>query len=382
MPKGPAKGRTRDLVTQALTTQRVFVSCWALGAIFAGSMGLAAYNFGTGRLDLNTYAGVRLPPPGDVSTTASIGRDDIQVYPSQRSQFPQNTSHINALQSELATLRMRLTTLAQQNERYSARIAKLESQASLPQGPGLAKSPDGGAGDNQKPAAVKTPMQAKTGPEPARTEPKSASETLPHRKVETLPAPETLTGQAFRRGNPEQTAPLADVSGTLAPKHAEASKPDPVRFAVNNALLPPVDGTPSETGSIPQQDVPDPEAKPSLVVPGQASGRVSGSEGTSVRRTDFAVIVGHFKDESAAKTAWRNFEHQNADRMRGMQARLMPSELNPGELDLLLGPFANAADAAVACLKLLDISGACRPAFFAGNELPSDQVQLEASMRF
>ncbi|SHM69362.1 hypothetical protein [Roseibium suaedae] len=386
MPKGPAKRKTRDLVTQALTTQRVFVSCWALGAILSGSLGLAAYHFGSGHLDFNTYAGVRLPPAGNVSTTASIGRTEIQVYPSQRNQLPQSTAHINALQTELATLRMRLTTLAQQNELYSARLAKLEQTAALPAPAGLASGAGKDAADkkpeNTKAATADMAPPGKPKSEPARAIPKPAPQTppspVPMRMIETMPAPE-LSGAFSKRGNPECMSPVSDATGQ---DHTPTAKPDLVRFANAGALLPPIDGDPVETGSIPEKASPEPESKPSLVVPGQASGRISGSDGTALKRTDFAVVVGHYKTEAGARTAWQNFEHQNADRMRGMQAKVIASDLNPGELDLLLGPFANAADAAVACLKLLDISGTCRPAFFAGSDLPEDQVRLEANSRY
>jgi hypothetical protein len=35
----------------------------------------------------------------------------------------------------------------------------------------------------------------------------------------------------------------------------------------------------------------------------------------------------------------------------------------------MIGPFANAADAAVACLRLLDTTELCRPAIYAGDPL-------------
>lgn len=383
--KGLAKRKSRDIVTQALTAQRVFVACWALGAILSGSMGFAAYYFGSGAGNFNTYAGMRIPPPGTVSTTASIGRDSIEVFPSKYSHDAQDSARVSALRDELATLRMRLTALAQQNERYSARLAALEDQSNASVAPGLAKAAEtgsaSGAPQQAAPPLPASSMDQENGPLPqASPAPDQANKIPAVRKVETLPAPETMEGAAiFRRGNPEQTTPaVTPVAGQA--QQVSAAKVEPVRFAASSPALPPIDDSPVVTGSIPEQDVPEP--KPVLVTPGRAAGRVSSAEGTAVRRSDFAAVVGHFKDEAAAREAWKNFQYQNADRMRGMQARVMASELNPGELDLLLGPFANAADAAVACLKLLDISGACRPAFFSGTDLPSDQAQQSAATGF
>ena len=64
-----------------------------------------------------------------------------------------------------------------------------------------------------------------------------------------------------------------------------------------------------------------------------------------------------------------DFKNQNAERMRDLRPLLMQRNTPQGGIALMVGPFANAADAAVACLHLLDVTELCHPTLFAGNPL-------------
>ncbi|MEL7528788.1 MAG: hypothetical protein AAFN16_23680, partial [Pseudomonadota bacterium] len=59
----------------------------------------------------------------------------------------------------------------------------------------------------------------------------------------------------------------------------------------------------------------------------------------------------------------------NEERMRDLRPLLMEKQTGEGGIALMIGPFANAADASVACLHLLDVTELCRPALYAGDPL-------------
>jgi hypothetical protein len=359
VPDNKAKQQTRDIIKETLTPQRLSVMSWAFAAIFFGCLGLAAFHFGyTNSRSSNLYAGAKLPPSGPISSTGSIGLNgqdvSLGVLPSRNgkmvtSDVQMEGGQIQTLQLELVALRRRLSMLSEQNQAYSRRISALESTLESQN----AEAPGDMNVASEKPETAARPetQQVSSPPMPQKRPQAAAANTA----VEVVPAPETM---------PELSA-KAEKEAVVG--SAEKKTFEPVRFV----QLPEISDQPVTTGSINPQPVPEPsEPLPLLVVPSTPSGRVSGSGKAAIGRTDFGAVVGRYDTPEAAAEAWQAFKTENSERMRDIRPVVTASEMNPGQFDLLVGPFANAANAAVACLQLLEITDTCHPALFIGQDLP------------
>ncbi|WP_417668642.1 hypothetical protein [Roseibium sp.] len=365
----------RNVITKTLTPQRLFVLSWALAAIFAGMVGMASVHFAPGKTPRpDAYAGVRLPPSGPVGSTASIGLNgqdvSVQVLDSLNGRMVTSSSQmergqIETLQRQVVALRRRLAMMSEQNVAYSRRISALEEaivSTERKDAPLLEQNAPGSAIDmSERSVPVPAIPRKDEQTEQQTIAPVPTKKSEPVNRIEVLPAPETLPRkiQTYRQAQAEIP---------------QATKPhEPVRIV----KLPSVQQTDSliATASIP--DDPEPEttdvetdAEDILVRPSSPAGRASGPGKAAIGRTDFGAVVGRYTSKEEAQAAWSEFQTQNAERMQDLTAVTAPSEMASGEIDLLVGPFANAADAAVACLQLLSITETCHPALFVGNRVP------------
>ncbi|ADZ70755.1 SPOR domain-containing protein [Polymorphum gilvum] len=357
----------RNDKTDAVSRARFSAAAWAFAAILCAVVGLSAVRFAPGPGSVaDRLAGIVLPPQGPVGATGTISTGTIAtdgetlsvgILPSAGGVANAEAnrlleSQIDTLRLEIVALRRRLSVLAEQNRAYSDRLAALEAGRPIPLPDDAFQAPAGGG----NPDAV-TPVPA---PAPS--------------SVETLPAPETSSRSA-RIARPEPPVP----------------PPAPVRIVE----LPRPDRAPETTGSIdpaaigagpaPSADqardlatdlakdlarIPD-ENLPLVIRPLDPAGRIQGGAG-SVGRTDFAIEIGTYHGLADAGAAWSEFEARFGDRMAGLRALVAPVEGDGARLRLLAGPFANAAGAAVACLRLSADARPCRPAFFLGDPLPPD----------
>ncbi|WP_305988152.1 hypothetical protein [Roseibium sp. MMSF_3544] len=381
-----AKKTSRDIVRDTFTPPRVGLVSWALAAIFMGTIGVASYQFGTSSLGSTDAVqrdptGVALPLASDVETTASVNqRQPVAVFNGaqpnlQASGAPLEKSQIEVLQLEVVGLRRRLTALAEQNLAYSRRIAALEkevataklSEASTPTDvEDLAARPAA----EPRPGVVITTQAPETmvrRPKADVASPESPKEPAPVAAVETRQAPEKDPPRKIALTQPtltQDTQPVQDIE-----------EQGPVRIVT----LPQPDSAPVTTGSIPSasgQSLPDFDdtptrstLTPTVITPSVPAGQIQNGEDSQIKRSDFGAVIGHYRSRAAAAKAWADFKEQNEERMRDLRPLLMERQVPDGGIALLVGPFANAADAAVACLHLLDVTELCRPALFAGDPL-------------
>lgn len=389
------------MARDAFTPSRIVLLSWAFAAILMGTVALASYQFGNaasgGALPGLQYANRPLPPAGDVRSTGSTGRAAVQGVevlrypdlsePSQVTTLEQ--SQIEVLQEQIVRLRRRLSTLSEQNISYSRRISALE-QDIAPLAPpeegrlAVADEQSGQFASDPPPALMDDVVQAIAAA-------RQGSERLgPVRTGSTpLPKPERLatSGNAGQAGLKElaknehqrEKAPPRRItihSGQQSPNPRTASEPaEPVRIV----QLPSASGEPSVTGSIPPASAtPAPEnfdsaptqtlPQPEIISPTRATGRLRGGGTSVLRRSDFGAVVGFYPTRADAANAWARFKDQNAERMEDLRPLIRPRESN-GDIALLVGPFGNAADAAAACFRLLEVAEVCQPALFAGAPL-------------
>ncbi|WP_417683782.1 hypothetical protein [Roseibium sp.] len=344
---------------------------------------MAAVHFAPASLPSSApYAGIRLPPSGPVGATASIGLNgqsvSVGLMESRNGQMltAENqfeTAQIETLQKEVVALRRRLSMLSEQNATYSRRLADLENQfdtanttapaettASIDQAALRARvaserpapKPSVPRADVGKGTQVSA-MDAQKAPAPAAQRSHAGS------RIEVLPAPETMN-RKITLTRPPQVRPVS------------SEQFEPVRVVSVSEADPEASLT---TGSIPNQSALTPSAEesepePIMVRPSTPAGRATGPGKTQIGRTDFGAVVGRFESTALAQAAWIAFKEENSERMQDLSALTAPSELSDGQVDLLVGPFANAADAAVACLQLLQITETCHPALFVGDTVP------------
>ncbi|GAB4576621.1 MAG: hypothetical protein Tsb0019_00970 [Roseibium sp.] len=429
MTKQRAKKSVRDIVRDTFTPSRVGLLSWAFAAIFMGAVGFASYQFSylnDGFMPgISVRGGLALPSGGDVESTASVsganrGEIAVDVLPGvQRDATGTGADlsqgQIDVLQREVVGLRRRLSALAEQNLAYSRRIAALEQQVAIARLSGTrapASANDTGTEDSAAkdraaepgPGVVITtatppPSQAlppsQTAPDSVKVAPEVAQEP------ETLPgtddAPEEAeTGvvDANRSEAQTRTAPrLISIYRTQGADGIASADPidpqEPVRIVQRSpAVLPVVtlpeaseaSEEPVTTGSIPTlSEATLPEdfdatptrttEAPKIVEPSGPAGRLHGGGDVQLKRSDFGAIIGHYRTNAAAAKAWADFKTQNVERMRDLRPLLMERQSEEGGVALMVGPFANAADAAVACLQLLAVTDLCRPALYAGDPL-------------
>lgn len=379
------KASAREIVKETLTPQRLFLLSWAFAAIFFGCVGLAAYHFGP-YTETVRYAGVPLPPSGPVNVTGSIAQDassiQVDVLPSRNGQIitadnQMTDGQIETLQREVVGLRRRLSMLSEQNLSYSRRIAALEARLGANQTDLVSND----VGENPPPseAALKSKTDIPLKPMPEIGVPTtplaSTTAAAPHSDMLTDKPPAHIESREPRAAKPIEVLPAPETQKpAVSATHKQAEKRveretsvQPVRIV----QLPSAEDPPTATGSLPSDAMTEfDELDPILVTPSEPSGRTSGPGKTDVSRTDFGAVVGRYASPEAAAKAWKTFIEQNEERMQGLRPILAPSAMLDGEIDLLIGPFANAADAAVACLKLLQIIETCHPALFVGEDLP------------
>ncbi|WP_434051766.1 MAG: hypothetical protein RDA78_21170 [Roseibium sp.] len=383
---------TRDIVRETLTPSRVGILSWAFAAVFMGTIGLASYQFASRPFapfpDSRTLpSGIPLAAGSTVETTASINRGTpvaIATVPSPLSgtEGGQNLqqSQIEVLQQEVVGLRRRLTGLTEQNLIYSSRIAALEQEVALaklalsartktldappvaPQ-PGkiVMNDPDAGSAGKPAPGEAMAKPQIGTQTEAAGTGTPAQQEIEPTAKktefrlqpanIGELPPPKTMP--APENGDPDPVRIVSptpgDTSTITTASIPDTTATDPQTF----------DSTPTRTGLAPR-----------IISPSAPSGQIrgTGSDG-QIRRSDFGAVIGHYRSRAGAAKAWADFKEQNEERMRDLRPLLMERQTDEGGIALMIGPFANAADASVACVHLLDVTELCRPALYAGDPL-------------
>ncbi|WP_269582027.1 hypothetical protein [Roseibium sp. Sym1] len=411
MTRRQAKKSIRDIVRETITPSRVGLLSWASAAVFMGTVGLASYQFsydhsGFGPVD-RVPAGLALPPAGDVDSTASISRTPtpgaaLEVMqlpaetPTARS-VPLDSGQLEVLQLEIVGLRRRLSALSEQNAAYSRRIAALEKQSALEKLAGAGRSGNNAAEPGPGVVITKAvpapPPSPQPVPSPAKNADRSSASTSAgetHQAADS-PVPQPSPGQPSPE-QPAKTAPrlinlYRNTPGTEAQDAAENNPNAPVRIVrKQDSIQPPKvrlpDSTdaPVSTGSIPTgAETAPPEAfdptptqttlRPKVITPSTPSGRLRGGGDRQLKRSDFGAIIGHYRTSAAAAKAWADFKTQNEERMRDLRPLLMNRKTADGGVALMVGPFANAADAALACFQLLDVAELCHPALYAGDPL-------------
>lgn len=438
MPKETAQQAARRIAKERLTGQRLTLLGWAFAASLCGIVGLAAFQTGgdVSFMVASPYAGVRLPSAGPVSSTASIGLNgqdiSLGVYDDRD---PQATSdgllekgHLETLQKEIVGLRRRMSQLSEQNGLYSRRLAALEEKLQAKayseqrEKTPAEQMPLVGANPLPKPAKTASapsnsgksmPVPAKALPQPQglargagedRGSPHPALAETDDRnvrsRIETIPAPETRTRKPFltlsqlpRGANKDASQPeVRPVELVRLPQPDDSDINPSTPMLAAGQPLPAADGDePVETASIPPQTATAPTTDPlfsapqsnaqaleALIKRSPPAGRMLGDQNGRVRRSDFAVVLGTYLTEEEAAAAWRAFRKDNDWKVRGLSARVAPSQFHEDETELLIGPFANAADATVACLHLLSSTSHCRPALFTGTPVPDAPARARA----
>ncbi len=357
-----------------------------------GTIGLASYQFGsrpfTPFMDNRTLpVGIPLAAGAPIETTASINRDAaiaIAAVPSSvgETENGQNLqqSQIEVLQREVVGLRRRLSALTEQNRVYSSRIAALEQEVALAKlassaraktmaeqpvapRPGKIVTESPGAEPAAKPVAG-DPMASPV----KQAQPWNAANKAPPAQGPETEDPRAATpeqGAGVRLMPPPQTLPAPEISETepvriVSPTSGDTSSLTTASIPDTLAeTLPEFDSTPTRTALAPR-----------VISPSAPAGQIrgTGSEG-QIRRSDFGAVIGHYRSRAGAAKAWADFKEQNEERMRDLRPLLMEKQTEEGGIALMIGPFANAADASLACLHLLAVTELCRPALYAGDPL-------------
>jgi hypothetical protein len=382
VPEKRAKTSLKDGVKTALTPQRVSVLSWAFAAVLFATIGLSSFQFarvenGSGLL---VSSGLVLPPGGDVDTTASIrGSGQIGLMPAVNGRIVTaddelKASELETLRKEIVGLRRRLGGLSEQNMAYSRRISALEEQLAAGGTSGAPADTSPASRPRPAPGNVRRSEESRTNQPAAQTagtDPVTRNETAStvQERIESVPAPET------RPEIYENVRKQLSHSGQIALSELRNVKPPEGEYPpVRIVELPSAATDPVTTGSIAPTKTPDERELPAIIEPSKPVGRSDGAGQSMIRHTDFGVVVGRYNSIEDAGKAWLRFQEQNEERMRGLRPIVSRSDLENGAIDLLVGPFGNAADAAVACLRLLEVTGTCHPALFAGEALPELDV--------
>ncbi len=222
-------------------------------------------------------------------------------------------------------------------------------------------------------------------------------------QVETLPAPEAGAESSRPVGSvssvrriPINNTDLAQTTSVQSIDQGSSqseSKPDLPQRELSQAAeatvtvrLPVEEKTtdPVTTASIP----PEPKgssaatSRPSpyvldqqMLMPSHPAGTIRSMSQMPIGRTEFAIELGRFATPDLAAQAWQDLRSRHSsDELQGMTPLIDASSLSSGETRLLLGPFANAADAAISCLRLaVDKKTTCQPAVYIGKRLSPSQ---------
>ncbi|MEP4767431.1 MAG: hypothetical protein ABJY83_05960 [Roseibium sp.] len=386
----------RDTIGGLFTPSRVGVLSWAFVAVVMGTVGLASYKFGAPILKSSTMisglANIPLPSAGDVSTTASInpnqrgtGIEVISMPDSSNSSSSGSLeqSQIKVLQEQIVRLRRRLSALSEQNAAYSRRIGALEKVNSVSN----TNSNLGNLADNPaKPSLGVASIDTATLPSLRKV-------IAPQPKPRLFASPASNTENEIDKPNSGSLARIPEVGvKTMGDGRSRRinihtgqqsqqtiptmSAPEPVRIvelprstedpASTSSINPEARGRGSnEFDSAPTTNV----GKRKIITPSEAVGRLHGSGQNTLRRSDFGAVVGNYQSLAEAANAWANFKDQNEERMSNLRPLIMDQNSAEGGVSLLVGPFGNAADAAVACLHLLEVTEYCHPALYDGDPL-------------
>ncbi|MCV0426082.1 MAG: hypothetical protein K5905_11460 [Roseibium sp.] len=403
-----AQRSKRDIVRDTFTSSRVGMLSWAFAAVVMGTVGLASYQFGTQSSPSSTAtvrllpSGLALPPAGDVETTASIARSSpIGIMQLRNNSGADHTpgieqSQIEVLQREIVGLRRRLSALSEQNLNYSRRISILEKQVALAARPGGKEKPNLQKTETQPapgvvvneltpPSTTQAPasksaipqieaeMKRPSGPAAAQHEidRDQAAETQPEKTVEVNASPRPVSRNITLTRSPEympsasepQTIPGIDTKEPV--RIVALPKPSNEPLATGSIPNPNGDGEPGTFRATPTRTV----AEPKIITPSEPVGRLRSGVESQIKRSDFGAVIGHYKSTASAAKAWADFKDQNEDRMRDLRPLLLERKVPEGGVALLVGPFGNAADAAIACARLLDVAEFCRPALYTGDPL-------------
>jgi hypothetical protein len=450
------KSREKDAGVMAsgpsVVRARLDIAAWAFFAMLFGVIGITSFWFAPARKSTGTaYAGVMLPPPGDMNgPTGSIVKDgetvSIGVLPSYRGSGGAEAmrlleARLETLQREVVTLRRRVMQMSElgsaqpdlpaSSETDSSSLTtgsvggthppleqpplsgidagKAKPAESRPSAPAsstasstaasTANAPDGKLNGMEARAISESPHDAGDLP---LLDPKApglqAAVALPRpdpRKhlraaVETRPAPETVAAASAGAG---KSLSASDISAAMAPAGAAPESPAAALASRNEAMKPkqqpayPVrvvalprsasagNEEPQTTASIP------PELAPSenplslqditdalMIRPADPAGRTQGSA-DRISRSDFAIEIGRYASRSAASDGWDAFQSTHSGKMSGLRALTQPAAASGEDVRLLAGPFANAAAASIACLRLEISQNSCSPAFFSGEPL-------------
>ena len=376
---------------EALTHQRLSLLSWAFAAVVFGSVGIASVTFTTGDNIQNFVDGgaLTLPPTGEVTSTGSIGgRPVLGVMPSINGRTLTGTDEVESaqiatLQREVVALRRRLGALVEQNTSYSRRIASLE--VNLEQGASSSATSPAGSVAVTQPAptpgnitSTSVADAAPSGRPEARIDDRASQPKLPEitgdvvrERIESVPAPETMS----ETYSDVQERLLQHTGQMRLGEDRTVQAPDREYQPVRLVDLADTNTEQVMTGSINPEETPEPEEVERLVIePSSPIGRKPGAGQSLVRHSDFGALVGRFFSLEEAQKAWKTFEEQNDERMRDLRPIVSRSDLAEGSYDLLVGPFGNAADAAVACLMLLEVTETCHPALFVGEDLPETEI--------
>jgi len=281
-----------------------------------------------------------LPPNGDVTTTASISprsEDSIEVFPSSggieaAQARRQLQGEMEVLRREVAALKRTVSVLRERKDRLMTDGASRIDETRVPR----TKDDFKGRVDAAVEAIAGKPKPVETVPAPAQTQP------------------------ARPEAPPRAAAPSAQEPVT------ESGIPETLRQPVRIVALP---GTPAPeaVASIPKEADDDAPAEARLS-PAPPAGTISGAAGSRIERSDFGLDLGVFADAETAEARWAEIRDGDAALPPEIGIRRI-EEPESGEIRLIAGPFANAADAAIACVQLAVRDMTCTPVLF-----PQDTV--------
>ncbi|MET1415708.1 hypothetical protein ABVF61_25785 [Roseibium sp. HPY-6] len=391
-----ARKTKRDIVRDVFTAPRVGLLSWAFAAVIMGTIGLASYQFGAPSFSpsfavpQSVPTGTQLPSGTSPETTASTGQLVAIPIPDARVLSQDNEaarsleqSQIEVLQREVVGLRRRLTALTEQNLTYSRRIAALEREAATAK---LANAEFAAPRVDDFPERSLAPQPGKIVTQTPSPPVGVVPDTGEPANNPMVPSGEGSV-QILQDGSPTITVepqggePSRRIEFTQKPPPSvavptpEVTAQEPVRIVA----APSAPDTSLTTGSIPPVQSREIEPfntnptrttpAPTVITPSHPAGRLRSGGDSQVKRSDFGAVIGHYRSRAGAAKAWADFKEQNEERMRDLRPLLMEKQTEEGGIALMIGPFANAADAAVACLHLLDVTELCRPALYAGDPL-------------